>query len=112
VYYAGSSFPVPEDARLIPTVIAGFEYAITEHTNAVLQTYASTSVYSREQTDLDALLGNKYQLSLGLRHRTRHLLWSFALTENLYNFNNTPDVGMQLGIVYFTLRRVSESERR
>ena len=57
-------------------------------------------MYSDEDTDLDELLDMKYQLSLGVYHRFGRSVLSFAITENLQNFNNTPDVGLQLGWAY------------
>ena len=51
-----------------------------------------------QQPDLEELLKDKFQLSLGLRHRFDHTIMSFAVTENLQNLNNTPDIGFQLGI--------------
>lgn len=104
VYYAGSRGPLPSDSQIVPTVIFGYERRITEHTNINLQGYVSESVYSREQTDLDELLGMKYQATLGLRHRMKHALITFAITENLQNVNNTPDIGFQLGFAYIPER--------
>jgi hypothetical protein len=104
VYYAGAQFPVEQDAQLLPTVILGYERALTERTNVNLQAYVSESVYSRKQTDLDELLSEKYQLTLGLRHRRGGFLYSFGVTENVQNYNNTPDIGLQLGLVYFPER--------
>jgi hypothetical protein len=100
VYYAGSSAPVPQDETIVPTLVVGYERVLTEKTNINLQAYVSRSVYSREQTDLDELLEEKYQVSLGLRHRISRALISFGITENLQNVNNTPDIGVQLGIAY------------
>jgi Protein of unknown function (DUF3187) len=100
VYYAGASEPARHDSQIIPTVVFGYERVLTERTNINLQGYASTSVYSHNQTDLQELLEDKYQLSLGFRHRRDHLLISFAVTENLQNVNNTPDIGFQFGLTY------------
>jgi hypothetical protein len=100
VYYAGSVEPAPQDERIIPTVVFGYERVVTARTNINLQGYISSSVYTHEQTDLDELLKEKYQLSLGFRHRIEHTLISFAVTENLQNVNNTPDIGFQLGLAY------------
>ena len=100
VYYAGVEEPAPHDSQIIPTLVFGYERVLTERTNLNLQGYASTSVYSRDQTDLKELLEEKYQLSLGFRHRREHLLISFAVTENLQNINNTPDIGFQLGLTW------------
>ena len=49
------------------------------------------------------MLGEKYQLSLGLRHRVNNFLFTFGVTENLQNINNTPDIGFQLGLAWVPL---------
>ncbi len=100
VYYAGEATPVPHESQVVPTLVLGWERQLTARTNLNLQGYASTSVYTREQTDLDELLTEKFQLSLGLRHRFDCCLVSFGITENLQNLNNTPDVGLQLGFAW------------
>lgn len=100
VYYAGNHFPVEQDSQALPTVMLGYEYALTERTHVNLQGYASESVYSRSQTDLDDLLADKFQLSAGLRHRVGTYVLTFGVTENLQNLNNTPDIGFQLGIAW------------
>ncbi len=97
VYYAGQDAPSPQDSQIVPTIVVGWECQFTARTNVNLQAYASKSVYKREQTDLDELLKDKYQLSLGVRHRFDNAIVSFAVTENLQNLNNTPDIGFQLG---------------
>jgi hypothetical protein len=100
VYYAGEDLPAPHDAQVIPTVVLGWEYILTDKTNLNLQGYASTSVYDKDDTDLEELLSEKFQLSLGLRHRLECCLMTFAITENLQNLNNTPDIGFQLGFAW------------
>ena len=42
----------------------------------------------------------KYQISIGLRHRVDASVWTFAITENMRNFDNTPDIGFQIGWAY------------
>ncbi len=100
VYYAGESIPAPHEAQIVPTIVIGWERQLTDRTNVNLQGYASRSVYRSEQTDLDELLSDKYQLSLGVRHRFDQMLMSFAITENLQNLNNTPDIGFQIGMAW------------
>ncbi len=100
VYYAGEAIPSPHEAQFVPTIVIGWERKLTARTNVNLQGYASRSVYRRAQTDLDELLSDKYQLSLGVRHRFDNLLTSFAVTENLQNLNNTPDIGFQFGFAW------------
>ena len=107
VYYGGADFPVPQDSQVIPTLIVGYEYQLTARTNLNLQAYVSESVYSHRQTDLDELTGQKYQYSLGLRHRVNQYLITFGFTENVQNVNNTPDVGFQLGLAYVPHQRSS-----
>jgi len=100
VYYAGQGSPTPQDEQIVPTIVVGWERKMWARTNLNLQAYLSKSVYRREQTDLHELLEDKYQLSLGLRHRFDNSILSFAVTENLQNFNNTPDVGFQVGYAW------------
>ena len=100
VYYAGARAPAPQGAQVLPTVILGYEFKWTEKTNLNVQVYVSNSVYQHAQTDLDELLGMKYQYSLGLRHRFEDWLVTFGFTENVQNINNTPDVGFQLGVAW------------
>ena len=97
VYYAGSPNLAPNDSKIIPTLLVGYERHLSANTHVILQGYASPSVYSRRDTDLDELLAAKYQASLGIYHRIGFGLISFAVTENLQNLNNTPDIGFQLG---------------
>jgi len=105
VYYAGARQPVPHDAQVIPTVILGYEFKWTARTNLNVQAYVSNSVYSRNQTDLDELLGMKYEYSLGLRHRRDSWLYSLGFTENVQNVNNTSDIAFQFGVAWIPHRR-------
>jgi hypothetical protein len=100
VHFAGGDFPVTQGSQIVPTLILGYEYALTANTNLNLQAYASRSVYSRAQTDLRDLLADKYQLTAGFRHRIDDVVVTFGLTENVQNLNNTPDIGFQLGFVW------------
>jgi hypothetical protein len=100
VYYAGMQGFVPEPKQVLPTMVMGYERRMTPRTNLIVQGYVSRSVYGSAQTDLEELTGNKYQLSAGVHHRRGAHLISFALTENLQNINNTPDVGVQFGWSY------------
>ncbi len=103
VYYDGASQVAPSGAQVIPTLIVGYERMLTARTNVNLQGYISKSVYSHDETDLEELLGEKYQLSLGVRHRRNNFLVTFGITENLQNINNTPDIGFQLGLAWVPL---------
>ncbi|MGB7739017.1 MAG: DUF3187 family protein [Steroidobacteraceae bacterium] len=100
VRYAGSEGSLPTDARLLPALVAGYELRLTSRTHSIVQFYASPSVYSGEQTNLDELLATKYQLSLGLRHHRGKHLFTFAVTENIGSLQNTPDISLQFGWVY------------
>ncbi len=100
VYYAGEDMPSEHDSQIIPTIVIGWERQLSARTNMNLQGYASKSVYHRAQTDLDELLADKFQLSLGVRHRLDSCLLTFGVTENLQNLNNTPDIGFQLGFAW------------
>jgi Protein of unknown function (DUF3187) len=105
VYYAGASQPVPQEAQVVPTLILGYELQLSANTNFNAQAYYSESVYTRATTDLKELLIDKYQLSVGLRHRMESFLLTFGFTENLQNLNNTPDIGFQLGIAFIPAQK-------
>lgn len=97
VYVGGSGGPFSMPNMGVPTGIAGCEFRWLESTNLVAQFYASRSAFSKGQTNLRELRSEKYQLSLGLRHRVGAGLWTFGFTENVFNYNNTPDLGLQFG---------------
>jgi hypothetical protein len=105
VYYSGGEFLLEDSRQIVPTLILGYEYALTPSTNLNIQGYASTSVYSRQDTNLDELLAEKYQLTAGFRHRRDDVVISFGITENVQNINNTPDIGVQFGLSWVPGRR-------
>lgn len=100
VYYDGRTAMTPTDPQVVPTLVVGYERKLSAETHLILQGYVSDSVYTRADTNLDELLDVKYQLSLGVYRRFGRGVLSFAFTENLQNFNNTPDVALQLGFAY------------
>ena len=97
VYYAGTGGLVRSGSQIVPTLVLGYERRLTARTTVILQGYASTSPYSHADTDLRELLATKFQLSGGLRQRRGRHMFTFAITENLQNLNNTPDIGFQIG---------------
>lgn len=86
-------------SQIVPTVIFGYEYSVSQRTGVVAQLYVSRSVLKHEDTDLDDLLATKYQVSVGMRHRIDASVFSFAITENIKP-NSTPDFGFQIGWTY------------
>jgi hypothetical protein len=97
VYYAGSAL-ANDGSDIIPTLIAGYSFGLTPSTSLILQTYVSRSVV--QGSTIDELTDDKYQYSLGLQTRTANFLFSAAFTENVANVQNTPDIGVQLGLTY------------
>lgn len=100
VDYAGSTEEFHPGEKLVPTLVFGFDSHLTGLTHSIVQFYASPSVFGDGETSLDELNSDKFLLSLGLRHHRGPHLVSVAVTENLANFNNTPDVAFQLGYAY------------
>lgn len=96
VHYSGG-FESPAD-ELIPTLVFAGSYAATPTTSIIVQSYASRSAV--RNTPLGELNDNKYQLSLGLQSNIRGWTWTVAITENIVNYDNTPDVSFQLGLGY------------
>jgi hypothetical protein len=100
VNYSGTSGEFPLEQRLLPTLVVALDSHLSSSTHSILQLYASPSVYDERDTEREDLRKTKLQLSLGLRHRRGPHVFSFALTENLANLSNTPDIGLQLGWDY------------
>jgi len=100
VNYAGSDQELHPDAEVVPTLVLGVDSHLTGRTHSIVQFYASPSVFGAAGTRLEELTADKYLLSLGLRHHHGAHLVSFAVTENLANYDNTPDIAFQLGYAY------------
>lgn len=97
VYFRGSDNEVtPDLEEVIPTVVLGWERRLTRHTNLIVQLYSSPSVVA--DSTLDELTAEKYLASVGLQARRGKWFYRFAVTENLQNFSNTPDVGVTLSV--------------
>ena len=96
----GSVLTKTDRVQVVPTYIVGYEYSASEKTGIVAQFYVSPSVFTHEDTDLEGLLKTKHQISVGVRHRVDASVWTFAITENAGNFDNTPDIGFQIGWAY------------
>ena len=96
VYYGGSPAPFNDSSQIVPTGIVGYEFRWLQNTNLIAQFYVSRNTVRDGQSDLDKLRSNKYQLSLGVRHRLQRGYVSAAFTENLQHYNNTPDFGLQI----------------
>ena len=100
VDYAGSTEELHPGEELVPTLVFGLDSHLTGRTHSVVQFYASPSVFGADETSLDELNADKFLLSLGLRHHRGPHLVSFGVTENLGNYNNTPDIAFQVGYAY------------
>jgi uncharacterized protein DUF3187 len=98
----GRVFGVKLGSRVVPTATAAYEVGLTRRTNFILQLYASESAL--RDTSIEEIRSNKYQASLGLRSRHGHLIYGFAVTENVANFQNTPDVGASLTLAWVSLQ--------
>lgn len=90
----GKSLGIPLGNRVLPTLTAAYEVGLTPQTSVVLQLYASESAV--RGTSLTEIKAHKYEASLGIRSRAGRLLYGVAVTENLGNYQNTPDIGLTL----------------
>lgn len=95
----GSANPFPRNTRhVLPKINAAWEYRMTPRSNLVFQVNGQRSLF-RNGTDPE-ISANVYQASLGVRQRYGRLVWSYALTENLVNFNNSADLGFHIGVAW------------
>jgi len=96
---AGRADPFPDHTRrYAPSMNIAWENRVLENLNFVLQLNAARSVF--EDGADEELTANVYQASVGLRQRHGNFVWSYALTENLVNFNNTADLGVHIGFAW------------
>jgi hypothetical protein len=92
----GSPDPGLAGDQWLPTVVLGWETRVARHTNFILQIYGSRSTV--QETSLRQLSADKIQVTFGLQWNYRGTAMRVGITENLGNFNNTPDVGVNLAI--------------
>ena len=95
VYYQAADPGLTSDGW-IPTVVAGWETRLARNTNFIFQVYASRS--SVQRSELEELTATKIQATLGLQRRLRGHVLRFGITENLANYDNTPDIGFNLSV--------------
>ncbi|HEX6928797.1 MAG TPA: DUF3187 family protein [Gammaproteobacteria bacterium] len=96
---AGRAEPFPEHTRrFAPSLNIAWEHRLAQNLNLVLQLNGARSLF---ENGADAeLTANVFQASVGLRQRHGEFVWSYALTENLVNFNNTADLGFHVGFAW------------
>ena len=98
----GQVFGIPLERRVFPTLTVAYETAIAPSVNFIGQIYASRSTV--QDSTIDLIKADKYQASLGLRTRHGRLIYGFAITENIKNFDNTPDIGLSLSLAWAELK--------
>ncbi len=102
VWTDGQVLGVRLERRMVPTLIAAYEIGMTEHTNFIGQLYASQSTV--RDSSIDEITADKYEASIGLRSHRGRLIYGAAVTENIRNFENTPDVGLSLSLAWAALQ--------
>jgi hypothetical protein len=95
VYFSGfdrsTIDPPPVVRHWITTAVAGYEFRIHGPVSGIVQLYGSPSTV--QGTTLDAIANEKYQISGGMQWRRGRWFYRIGVTENLSNFDNTPDLG-------------------
>lgn len=89
-------------SRVVPKLSGAYEFQVGRRTSLIVQLDASESTV--RDTAIDEIKADKYQASLGVRSRRGRLVYGFALTENLENYENTPDIGASLTLAWISLR--------
>lgn len=98
----GRVFGVHLDRRVVPTLTAAYEAGVTGNSSLIVQLYASES--TGRDSAIPEIRADKYQASVGLHSRRGSVIYGFAVTENLRNYENTPDVGVSLSLAWVSLR--------
>jgi hypothetical protein len=107
VYFSGfdpdTINPPPLVRNWITTLVVAYERKFIGPVNGIFQLYRSPSTV--EGTSLEELKQNKYQLTGGLQWHLKGWVWRLGVTENLKNFEHTPDVGATISVARFVLDR-------
>ncbi len=82
----------------IPSLTVAWTHQISPRFTIVAQGLVSGSIFA-DETD-SGLSSVEYQFSGGVRYRMGKVILSGALTENLVNFQNTPDIGIHMGVCF------------
>jgi hypothetical protein len=99
----GQDFGVTLARRVVPTLTAAYERGLNNRTSLILQGYASESV--ARETSADFIQADKFEGSLGVRTLRGRMIYGLAITENIANLMNTPDVGLSLTAAWTDLHR-------
>lgn len=97
VYYQSPDTGLSRDLW-IPTLVAGWETRLRARSSFIAQLYVSDS--NIQDTPLAELAATKVQATLGLQWVYRGIPFRFAITENVANFQNTPDIGFNLSFAW------------
>jgi hypothetical protein len=101
--WAGRNNVTELETGNVPSITASYELGLTRRLNLLVQ-----GIWSSVASDTDViseLTRDRTQVSVGVRHRTGPYVYSVALTENVINFKNTPDIGIHFGFGFIpTLR--------
>ena len=105
-FYVGGSWVWTGEIEFIPdldpndfwTLNGAWELRLDRHTNLVLQGDWGSTLFDGV-TDA-RIADTKSQVSAGVRHGRGRFVYSLAVTENISNFNNSPDIGFHLGLSY------------
>lgn len=106
-YYASLSYIFVADNPFFPGVsdtptlsLAAERRILNDRTAALAQmTWSSGTADGLENSDLT---DDRMQISIGIRHRSMNPPYtaSVALTENVVNYKNTPDIGIHFGMAW------------
>ncbi|MEO8277330.1 MAG: DUF3187 family protein [Thermoanaerobaculia bacterium] len=111
---SGVYFSSPDDGfardQWLPTFLLGWETRASQHLNFIAQGYVSRSTV--QETDLDELSAEKIQATAGLQWLYMGNVLRFGITENIANFNNTPDIGVSLSLARILFREPPSSSAR
>jgi hypothetical protein len=88
---AGDFSEIPQfDAANPVGISAAFVRRFGQSWTGVLQFLSADSVF-RDTTE-STIAELESQISIGFRYRHRNMMFGFGITENVQNFDNTPDI--------------------
>ncbi len=83
----------------IYSVLLSYERLVGKNASLIIQNLASSNVLTRATNSAIGKVSHEITVGVKMDYR-QSLRWTFSLTENYAQYNNSPDIGFHLGVMY------------
>lgn len=84
------------DPASVPTFTAAYSHTLSRRWAGLAQLLVARSIFANQTST--ALARREYQVSVGLRRLAGPRAYTFAVTENVVNYKNSPDIGVHTAV--------------